>query len=67
MLQGDALGMKQFFKHASCRPTTVLTQFDNFNHVNEDATDEILARTIAILSVTAHRPLNCLLRLEGKL
>ena len=37
MLQGDALRMEQFFKHASCPPTP---QFEDFNHVNADATDE---------------------------
>ena len=40
MLQGDALRMKQFFKHTSCHPTTVLTQFEYFNHINADETDE---------------------------
>ena len=65
MLQGDALRMEQFFKHASCHPTT---QFEDFNHVNADATDEtkivttteicpwILPRTIAILPASADRP-----------
>ena len=37
MLQGDALRMEEFFKHASCHPTT---QFEDFNHVNADATDK---------------------------
>ena len=37
MLQGDALRMEQFFKHASCHPTT---QFEDLNHVNADATDD---------------------------
>ena len=29
-----------FFKHASSHPTTLLTQFEDFNLVNVDATDE---------------------------
>ena len=37
MLQGDAFGIEEFFKHASCHPTT---QFVDFNHVNANATDE---------------------------
>ena len=37
VLLGDALRIEQFFKHVSCHPTT---QFEDFNHVNADATDE---------------------------
>ena len=33
--------MKQFFIHASCHAMTVLTQFENFKHVNENAIDGI--------------------------
>ena len=63
MLQGDALRMEQFFKHISCHRTTVLTQFEDFNHINAAATDKnrhdkicpwILPRTIAILAASAH-------------
>ena len=64
LLQGDALRMAQFFKHASCHPTT---QFEDFNHVNADAdeTKIVTARFVlgfchgqlAILSASADRPL----------
>lgn len=37
VLQGDALRIEQFFKHASCPPTP---QFEDLNHINVDATDE---------------------------
>ena len=40
MLQGDAFRMKQFFKRASCHPTTVWTHFEDFSHVNADAAYE---------------------------
>ena len=33
----ETLWEEQFFKHATCHPTT---QFEDFNHVNADATDE---------------------------
>ena len=57
-----------FFEHASCHPTTVLTQFEDLNHVTADATDEtklvtddkicpwILPWTIVILSSSADQP-----------
>ena len=51
---------KSNFSNASCHPTT---QFEDFNRVNADATDEtkispwILPRTIVILSAIADRPL----------
>ena len=37
MLQGDALRIEKFLKHASCHPTI---QFKDFNHVSADATNE---------------------------
>ena len=59
MLQGDALRMEQFFKHASCHPTT---QFEDFNHVNADATDETKIVTTKFVLGFCHGQLRfCLL------
>ena len=54
MLQGA-----QFFKHASCHPTT---QFEDFNHVNADATDETKIVTTKFVLGFCHQQLRfCLL------
>ena len=54
MLQGDALRMEQFFEHASCHPTT---QFEDFKHVNADATDETKIVTTKFVLGFCHRQL----------
>ena len=54
MLQGDALRMEQFFELASCHPTT---QFEDFNHVNVDATDETKIVTTKFVLGFCHRQL----------
>ena len=65
MLKGDALRMEQLFKHASCYPTT---QFEDFNHVNADATDETKIVTTKIVLGFCHGQLQfCLLVRIGPL
>ena len=50
---------EQFFKHASCHPTT---QFEDFNHVNADATDETKIVTTKFVLGFCHGQLRfCLL------
>ena len=59
MLQGDALRIEQFFRHASCHPTT---QFGDSNHVSADATDETKIVTTKFLLGFCHGQLRfCLL------
>ena len=59
MLQGDALRIEQFFRHASCHPTT---QFEDFDHVSADATEETKIVTTKFVLRFCHGQLQfCLL------
>ena len=59
MLQGDAFREEEFFKHASCHPTT---QLEDFNHVSADATDETKIVTTKFVLGFCHGQLRfCLL------
>ena len=63
MLQGNALRIEQFFKHASCHLTA---QFEDFNHVNVDATDETKIVTTKFVLGFCHGQMRfCLLVLIG--